>query len=131
MRITIALIMLAGPTLFLLPWHLREYGVSFGRGNRSSFFPLLALVLLLVAIAIMLNPGMSHILRAEFFPVKAYLPFLVSGVAFALAIFPNSEAESSAFENNKRPNLAPAMALLAWIWILLLMSYVAVQYARG
>lgn len=127
-RTAFALIFLVGPAVCLFGWHLREYGFSFAEGNRPGLFPALASVLLLGAIALVLSPEAGKILSNEFFPIRAFLPILVSGLAFAVAIFPNAVSEADEpFRSKPQRHIGVLIVILAWLWIILSIGLLAVQ----
>lgn len=119
MRITVALILLTGPPLWLFVRHLREYSLTFRKEDGWGVFPLLAVILLLVYVTITMSSDVGQILNKEFFPFRGFLFFLVSGIAFAVAIFPKLCAESTeSFPQAAGINLEWTIAVPAWIWIL-------------
>ena len=95
MQTVIAIIALAGPSMCLFARYISEYGFSFGKEDGWGIFPALAAMLLAVHAAFMLSPEAVQLLSEQFFPVRGFLFFLVSGVAFSVAIFPQIVAESA------------------------------------
>lgn len=130
MRSGIALTLLAGPTLCVPAWHVREHGISFERGYGHYLFPAIAVVLVLTAIAVVLSPEAGNILEADFFPARGFLPLLVSGVAFAAAICPDCPAVlDGSLHENHTPGLRPLISFVAWLWILVIAIVTAIVIA--
>ena len=129
MQTVIAIAALAGPPLFLFARYLSEYGFSFRKADGWGIFPALAVVLLAVHIALMMSPEAVRILNEQLFPVRGLLVFLISGIAFSVAIFPRLVAESvmsSPGMKAVRPGLL--VAIPAWLWIILIVAVAAIKY---
>lgn len=131
MRIATALILLTGPPLWLLVHYVREYGLTFRKEDGWGVFPVLAVILLLAHVAVLLSAEAGKLLNAEFFPFKGFLFFLVSGVAFSVAIFPKLVAESTdPSQIASTRNLKSLVAVPAWIWILVVILLAILKYAN-
>ena len=81
----------------------------------------LGLVLLAVFVFLIASPAASSFFDPAFFPSRAYLLFLISGVAFAVVIFPGQAIEISGIT----PRLLEIrfqwlFVLPAWLWIVVL-----------
>lgn len=130
MRTSVALILLTGPPLWQFARFLHEYGLTFRKEDGWGLLPLLAVILLLVHVAMTLSAEAGQILNAEFFPFRGFLIFLVSGVAFAVAIFPQLSAESlDSFPKAAGVNLERLIAFPAWIWILIVVALAVFRFA--
>lgn len=129
MRTSIAIILLTGPSLYQFVHYLREYGLTFKKEDGWGVFPIVAMILLFTYVGVTLSSEVDQILRAEFFPSRGFLIFLVTGVAFSVAIFPKQFAESSgALPRTTGIRLEWLVAVPAWIWISVVMTMVALRF---
>jgi hypothetical protein len=94
--ILIALMLLVGPAICLAWLHFRDHGLPRGRRPDWVDWRVLALMLLLGQLyAVSVGPW-AEILQGEFFPMRGLLFFMLSGVAYGAAIFPQTVARRPA-----------------------------------
>lgn len=129
-RTIVSLTFLCGPSLYLLLMYFREYGFRIGRDSGWGVFPALAIILLLGHVFDTVSGRLGEILAADFFPVRGYLFFAVSGAAYGAAIFPHLLAEDRAvFGKSNGFKHTQLIAIPAWIWLSVLIILAVFQYA--
>ena len=91
---------------------------------------MLALILLLGHIYVTVSGSLGDIVNADFFPLRGFLFFAISGAAYGAAIFPQLIVESdAATEGPSGFNRDWLVAIPAWIWLSILIGLAAIQYA--
>jgi len=91
--------------------------------------PSLVAGLLLIAVTLMVASGTVLDPNAHFFPRKRLMIFLLSGLAFGVAIFPRSASNLLDIENDFPGMQAHWIPLFpAWLWILIMAALTSAGY---
>jgi hypothetical protein len=94
--ILIALMLLVGPTVCLARVYFRDHGLPRGRRPHWLDWRVPALMLLLGQVYAVSVGHWAVILQGQFFPMRGLLFFMVSGLAYGAAIFPQTVARRPA-----------------------------------
>ncbi len=106
------------PPAFLAFRRIRDQGFAIPEFSLLSLQSGLALALLSYVVFTTVPTGAGELLDSGFPVARRFLPFLVSGVAFAVALFPRQAADLSALSDRlPESRLEWLFVLPAWLWI--------------
>lgn len=106
------------PTAFLAFRRIRDQGFAIPEFSLLTLQSGLALALLSYAVFTTVPAGAGGLLASGFPVARRFLPFLVSGVAFAVALFPHQAAHLSGLSDSLRESrLEWLFVLPAWLWL--------------
>lgn len=118
---TVALILLVAPTLILALKRIREAGLAVNLLSAGSLLSALGLALLAGAVFLTFSSGAEGLLESEFLPARTLMFYLISGMAFGMAIFPSQAIELSEMPLKLQElRIAWLLVPLAWLWIAIL-----------
>ena len=109
--------------MYVFARYLRDNGFIFRKEEGWGVLPLVAMILWFALVSMTLSAGLGQFLSGEVFPYQGFLIFLVSGIAFSVAIFPKLSAEySETLPKLSGTNLEWIIVLPAWLWILVVIG---------